>query len=58
MEVREYLRQAVEATASHPRRAIASSMGVFWGSAAIVLLLAWGSGFRSYMYSELQRYGR
>jgi putative ABC transport system permease protein len=58
MEIREHLRQAAEATASHPRRAIASSMGVFWGAAAIVLLLAWGSGFRSYMYGELQSYGR
>ncbi len=58
MELREYLRQAIEILSDHPRRVVASSLGVFWGAAAIVLLLAWGAGFREYMKSELGRYGR
>ena len=58
MEPRELLRQALESIADHPRRAVASSMGVFWGAATIVLLLAWGTGFREYMHGELQRFGR
>jgi putative ABC transport system permease protein len=33
-------------------------MGVFWGSAAIVIMLAWGTGFRDYMKQEFERYGR
>jgi putative ABC transport system permease protein len=58
MEVREYVRQLFESIGEHPRRIIASSLGVFWGAAAIIVMLAWGSGFHSYMYDELQRYGR
>ena len=58
MEPRESLRQAIETLSDHPRRVVASSLGVFWGAAAIVLLMAWGAGFREYMKSELGRYGR
>ena len=58
MELRESLRQAVEVLSDHPRRAAASSLGVFWGAAAIVLLMAWGAGFRDYMKIELGRFGR
>ena len=58
MELRESLRQAIEILSDHPRRVVASSLGVFWGAAAIVLLLAWGAGFREYMKSELGRFGR
>jgi ABC-type antimicrobial peptide transport system permease subunit len=58
MEVREHVRQLLESLGDHPRRVIASSLGVFWGAAAIIVMLAWGSGFHSYMYEELQRYGR
>jgi putative ABC transport system permease protein len=58
MDVGERLRQAWESIADNPRRVAASAMGVFWGAAAIVLLLAWGTGFRDYMRSELGRYGR
>ncbi len=58
MDLRESLRQAVETLSDHPRRVVACSLGVFWGAAAIVLLMAWGAGFREYMKSELSRYGR
>ena len=58
MEVAERLRQAWESIADHPRRVAASALGVFWGAAAIVLMLAWGTGFRDYMRSELARFGR
>lgn len=58
MELRESIHQAVEALADHPRRAIASSLGVFWGAAGIVLLMAWGAGFRDFMKSELGRFGK
>jgi putative ABC transport system permease protein len=57
MDLRESLRQAVEVVSDHPRRVVASSLGVFWGAAAIVVLMAWGAGFREYMRGELGRYG-
>jgi putative ABC transport system permease protein len=58
MELSERLRQASESIADHPRRVIASAMGVFWGSAAILVMLGWGSGFTSYMAVEMSRFGR
>jgi putative ABC transport system permease protein len=58
MEFRESLRQAVDILSDHPRRVVASSLGVFWGAAAIVLLMAGGAGFRDYMKNELGRFGR
>jgi len=58
MELRESLRQALEILSDHPRRVVASSLGVFWGAAAIVLLMAGGAGFRDYMKNELGRFGR
>jgi putative ABC transport system permease protein len=58
MDLRESLRQALEILGDHPRRVVASSLGVFWGAAGIVLLLAMGTGFRDYMKSELGRFGR
>lgn len=58
MEPREHLRQAWESLGDHPRRIIASAMGVLWGTAAIVVLLAWGSGFREFMRQEMSRFGQ
>lgn len=58
MEARERLRLARESITEQPRRAAASAMGVFWGAAAIVLMLAWTTGFRDYMKVEFSRYGR
>ena len=58
MELRESLRQALDILSDHPRRVVASSLGVFWGAAAIVLLMAEGAGFRDYMKNELGRFGR
>ncbi|MEE3332638.1 MAG: ABC transporter permease [Myxococcota bacterium] len=46
-----------ESLADHPQRLIASAMGVFWGAAAIVFMLSFGSGFREYMITEMSRYG-
>ena len=57
MDWRESLRQAYESVADHPRRVFASSMGVLWGAAAIVVLLGWGTGFREFMRVELGRFG-
>lgn len=57
MDAYEHLRQAVESIADHPRRVVASAMGVFWGAAAIVLMLAWGTGFREFMREEMARFG-
>ncbi len=54
----ETLRQAFESIGENPRRACASAMGVLWGAAAIVLMLAWGSGFVGYMKGEFARFGR
>jgi putative ABC transport system permease protein len=58
MEWSERLRMAREGLGDHPGRAVASSLGVFWGAAAIVVLLAWGAGFRVYMKHELSSFGR
>jgi putative ABC transport system permease protein len=58
MDLGESLRQAVEVLGDHPRRVVASSLGVFWGAAGIVLLLAMGTGFRDYMKDELSRFGK
>jgi putative ABC transport system permease protein len=58
MTVGDHLRASIEELRVHPRRVIASGMGVFWGAAAIVLMLAWGSGFREYMRDELSRFGK
>jgi putative ABC transport system permease protein len=57
MEWGEAWRQALESVAEHPRRVVASSMGVLWGAAAIVVLLGWGTGFREFMQAELGRFG-
>jgi len=56
--MRDHLSEAIESVKSHPRRVVASALGVFWGTAAIIVMLAWGSGFREYMRDELQRYGK
>jgi len=58
MDAREHLRQAAESIAEHPRRVAASALGVLWGAAAIVLMLAWGTGFVSHMKTEFSRFGR
>jgi putative ABC transport system permease protein len=58
MELGERLRLVGESLLDHPWRVISSAMGVFCGSAAIVLMLAWGSGFREYMHIELSRFGK
>jgi putative ABC transport system permease protein len=58
MELADRLQLALESLTDHPRRVIASAMGVFWGAAAIVLVLAWGSGFREYMRTELSSFGK
>jgi putative ABC transport system permease protein len=58
MELREHFQQAQESLADHPRRVLASALGVFWGAAAIVVILAWGSGFRAFMRQEMSRYGK
>jgi len=58
MDWREHWLQAFESLAANPRRALASALGVFWGAAATVLMLAWGAGFQDFMSVELGRYGR
>jgi putative ABC transport system permease protein len=58
IELREALRQTFESIADHPRRVAASAMGVFWGAAAIVLMLSWGGGAADYLMEEFSRYGR
>ena len=58
MDAGERLRQALESIADHPRRVAASAMGVFWGAAAVVVMLAWGGGFSDYFAVEFGKYGR
>ena len=58
MELSERLHQAWDSVSEHPRRVAASAMGVFWGSAAIVLMLAWGAGFADFMKTTFSHYGR
>jgi hypothetical protein len=58
MDAREMLRSAVDRLAGSPRRAVASGLAVFWGSAAMVFLLAAGEGLGAYMKQELSRFGR
>lgn len=53
----EPLRQIAESIAEHPRRVAASSLGVFWGAAALVLLMSFATGFREFMRAELGRFG-
>jgi putative ABC transport system permease protein len=58
MDARECLRQAFESLADHPRRVAASALGVFWGAAALVLMLSWSTGFRDFMKTTFSHYGR
>lgn len=58
MDARERLQQAFESIADHPRRVAASAMGVFWGAAAVVVLLAWGGGFSDYFKVEFGKFGK
>ena len=58
MEMVESLRQAGESIADHPRRVIASAMGVFWGAAAVILMLSFGSGFTEFFQIEFGKFGR
>lgn len=58
MDLREQLASAWDAVVDQPRRAIASALGVYWGAAAIVLLLSVSSGFRTFMHAEMGGYGR
>jgi putative ABC transport system permease protein len=58
MDAAEHLRQLRESLAANPRRALASALGVFWGTAAIVVLLAFGTGFQAFMREEFARFGR
>src|SRR5512145_1914308 len=58
MDWRERWLQVFESIAANPRRALGSGLGVFWGAAATILMLAWGAGFRDFMRAELGRYGR
>lgn len=58
MELRERWQQAWESISDHPRRVAASAVGVFWGAAAIVLMLAWSTGFTVFMKTTFTHYGR
>jgi putative ABC transport system permease protein len=58
MELREHLAQVLESIGEHPGRVVASSLGVFSGTAALIVLLAWGAGFHGHMVSELSGFGR
>jgi putative ABC transport system permease protein len=58
MDLRERLLQAWESIADHRRQVAASALGVFTGSAALVLMLAWGTGFRDFMKTTFSHYGR
>lgn len=56
MDLREALRQAFESLGEHPRRVVASAMGVFWGAAAIVFLMSFGTGMGEYARQEWGRF--
>jgi putative ABC transport system permease protein len=58
MDLREHLVQAWESITDHTMRVVASSMSVSWGTASIILLLSWSTGFREFMGDEVSRYGR
>ncbi len=58
LDWREALAQALDSIRSHFARVVASSMGVFGGAAAIVLLLSYGVGFREFTRTEFARFGR
>ncbi len=58
MDFGEQLRNAWDAVLDQPRRVIASALGVYWGAAAIVVLLSVSSGFRVFMQAEMGGYGR
>ncbi|MCP5055461.1 MAG: ABC transporter permease [bacterium] len=49
---------AFEAVVEYPGRVVASSLGVFWGTAAVIVLLSWGAGFQAYMHRELGSFGQ
>ena len=57
MDLREALTQTADALRDRPKRALASSVSVFAGSAAIVVMLAWGTGFREFMRAQLESFG-
>jgi putative ABC transport system permease protein len=54
----EFVRQALESLLDRPGRAASAALGVVSGAAALVILLAWGSGFTRYMKVEFGRYGQ
>jgi putative ABC transport system permease protein len=56
MEPREALSQALETLSEHPRRVVASAMGVFWGAAAIVVLMSYGAGLGEFARTEWGRF--
>ena len=58
MDPWERLRQILDSVAEHPLRVAASAMGVFWGTAAIVMMLSWGAGFQDMMTAQLSHFGR
>jgi len=58
MDLVESLRQAAESIGDHPRRVIASAMGVFWGAAAVILMLSFGAGFTEFFQTEFGKFGR
>jgi putative ABC transport system permease protein len=58
VELSERLRQARESVADRPRQVAASALGVFAGAAAMVVLLAWSSGFAVFMTQTFSHFGR
>ncbi len=58
MSTAELVRQVLESLLDRPGRALASALGVLSGAAALVILLAWGSGFTYYMKQEFGRYAQ
>jgi putative ABC transport system permease protein len=58
MEIRDLSLQLVDGIRDHLGRALASTLGIFWGAAILVVLLSWGAGFRELARGELANFGR
>src|SRR5689334_14238881 len=57
MKKREILGEALEALRWNPRRTFLTLLGMAWGIATVVLLLAYGSGFGTAVNNIFSSYG-
>lgn len=56
--IAEILRQAWDSLRRSPTRSLLTMLGIVWGIAAVTLLMAYGSGFRTLMIRTFQNFSK